>query len=73
VFNATFKNISALSWRPVWLVLETGEPKETIQRPRKHSAHKTQDEDKNNSEVIYKSIEQQQCSLIYLTRLRILP
>ena len=28
IFNATFKNISAISWRSVLLVEEIGEPKE---------------------------------------------
>jgi len=31
VFNATFNNISAISWRPVLLVEETGVPKENHQ------------------------------------------
>ena len=32
VFNATFNNISAISWRSVLLVMEIGEPGE-IHRP----------------------------------------
>ena len=30
VFNATFNNISVISWRSVLLVKETGVPRETI-------------------------------------------
>jgi hypothetical protein len=33
VFNATFSNISAISWRPVLVVEEAGVPREN-QRPR---------------------------------------
>jgi len=28
VFNATFNNISVISWKSVWLVEETGVPRE---------------------------------------------
>jgi hypothetical protein len=32
VFNATFSNISAISWRPVLVVKEAGVPGETLQQ-----------------------------------------
>jgi len=31
VFNATFRNISAILWRPVLVVEEAGEPRENHQ------------------------------------------
>ena len=34
VFNATFNNISAISWRSVLLVEETGVPRETTDLPQ---------------------------------------
>ena len=34
VFNATFNNISAISWRSVLLVEENGDPQRTIDLPQ---------------------------------------
>jgi hypothetical protein len=39
VFNATFNNISAISWRSVLLVEETGVPEENY-RPAAYLTHK---------------------------------
>jgi hypothetical protein len=36
VFNATFNNISAISWQSVLLVEETGEPGENHRRVTSH-------------------------------------
>jgi hypothetical protein len=38
VFNATFNNISAISWRSVLLVEEIGEPRENQRMYRAHLA-----------------------------------
>jgi hypothetical protein len=35
VFNATFSNISAISWRPVLVVEEAGVPEEKLKKRRK--------------------------------------
>jgi hypothetical protein len=37
VFNATFNNISVISWRSVLLVEETGEPGENHQQTLSHN------------------------------------
>jgi hypothetical protein len=40
VFNATFSNISAISWRPVLVVEEAGVPKKHFGK-RKHNSKQT--------------------------------
>jgi len=37
VFNATFSNISAISWRPVLVVEEAGVPGESLKIPKGQS------------------------------------